>query len=142
MHRLGATAKCPRVGLAVDLTADGNLVTALRAAGFAEGVPVFWLLEGLSMYLAAAANVTLLSAAAALSPPGSVVCVGFIGDASKAPPSAPFTLEPAAFAALLARCGWGELSWARFGDPALHFGRGPEGRAPDASQCFGVAAKP
>ena len=38
--------------------------------------------------------------------------------------------------AFLARCGWGELSWARFGDPALHFGRWPEGRAPDASRCF------
>lgn len=134
-----AVALCPRVSPAVDLAAPDALRRALRAAGFDARVPTFWLLEGLTMYLTKDVNVSLLEQINSLSAAGSQLCGGFIADTSWmnkgfSPAFAPAVDE---YCALLREHGWsGEVVADRYGDANLNFGRYPEGRAPEASNCF------
>jgi methyltransferase (TIGR00027 family) len=66
---MGATARCERVAVPVDLREDWP--GALRAAGFDPARPAAWLVEGLLIYLTAAEAGRLLDEVAALSAPGS-----------------------------------------------------------------------
>lgn len=145
MTRLGARAPCPRAALSIDLTqSEEALPRALRAAGFSDTLPTFWLLEGLTMYLPAEVNAQLVRSMAQLSPSGSQLCVGFIADASKLPQQAKPVYAPPIpeFSALLRAHDWaGELQVDRFGDARLNFGRYPAGTPPDAMQCFALCDK-
>jgi methyltransferase (TIGR00027 family) len=49
LQREGATPRCERVAIGVDLASDWS--ASLLAAGFTPGSPSVWLLEGLLMYL-------------------------------------------------------------------------------------------
>ncbi len=69
----GATARATRVEVPVDLRRDWP--TALRQAGFDPALPSAWIVEGLLVYLPAAAQDELFSGIAALSAPGSEVAI-------------------------------------------------------------------
>lgn len=150
MGRLGAQAKCPRVALAIDLSAPEELSSALRLAGFDSALPTFWLMEGLTMYLPPEVNARLLSTMASLSASGSQLCSGIIADPSRMPKHAlpPFTPPIDEYDALCRRHGWAAsrvpetgLAAHRFGDPALDYGRYPKGVAPDLFQCFMLCSR-
>lgn len=64
-----ATPRCQRVAVPCDLRTDW--VTALAAAGFRPDRPTAWLVEGLLVYLEAAAARVLLARLTACSAPGS-----------------------------------------------------------------------
>ena len=70
LAREGAQAACLRHTLGVDL-ADPSWVRALCDAGYDAQAPSVWLIEGLLMYLDAAAVRALLRAVAELAVPGS-----------------------------------------------------------------------
>ena len=145
MARLEATAVCPRVALALDLSTPDALTRALRAGGFDKALPTFWLLEGLTMYLTPDVNSSMLEQIDALSAPGSHICAGFIADTASLPKNVipPFTPAISEYTALLRAHGWGgQLLAERFGDPGLNFGRYPVQLTPDASQCFVIAQRP
>jgi methyltransferase (TIGR00027 family) len=65
----GATARCERHALAIDLREDWP--AALRAAGFDPAQPTAWLAEGLLIYLGAEEAAELLQAVGDLAAPGS-----------------------------------------------------------------------
>jgi methyltransferase (TIGR00027 family) len=66
-----ATSRCRRTALAVDLREDWP--GALREAGFQQGQPTAWLVEGLMIYLSPDEAARLLTSIDALSAPGSRV---------------------------------------------------------------------
>jgi methyltransferase (TIGR00027 family) len=67
--RSGLAQACERIGVAADLTTDWT--APLRAAGFDQGQPTAWLVEGVLMYLTPQECDALLAAVTALSTPGS-----------------------------------------------------------------------
>jgi len=139
MARMDAAEMCPRVGLAVDLATADALTHALLAAGFDASVPTFWLLEGLTMYLAPHANTHLLEQISRLSAASSQICSGILADTSSLPEHVrpPFAPSVAEYTQMLRTHGWtGELGASFYGPPALDFGRYPEDRAPDTMQCL------
>ena len=69
----GAEPTCHRVGVAVDLRQDWP--TALQQAGFDPSAPSAWSVEGLLMYLPAAAQQLLFDRLQGLTAPGSRVAV-------------------------------------------------------------------
>lgn len=69
----GAEPKCNRVEVAVDLRQDWP--TALRQAGFNASAPSAWSVEGLLMYLPAAAQDLLFTRVQELTAPGSRIGV-------------------------------------------------------------------
>ncbi|MFB9207914.1 SAM-dependent methyltransferase [Nonomuraea spiralis] len=69
LRELGATARCERVPVPVDLREDWP--GRLRAAGFDPARPTAWLVEGLLIYLSAAEAGRLLGEIGALSAAGS-----------------------------------------------------------------------
>ena len=83
----GAQPTCHRVGVAVDLRQDWP--TALQQAGFDPSAPSAWSVEGLLMYLPAAAQQLLFDRLQGLTAPGSRVGVEAL---------APEFADPAAFA--------------------------------------------
>jgi methyltransferase (TIGR00027 family) len=69
----GAQPTCHRVGVAVDLRQDWP--TALQQAGFDPSAPSAWSVEGLLMYLPAAAQQLLFDRLQGLTAPGSRIAV-------------------------------------------------------------------
>ncbi len=90
----GAAPTATRRTIGIDLRDDWP--TALRAAGFATGMPTAWLVEGLLVYLPASAQDRLFDDITALSAPGSTLGTEYVPsivnfDAAKARElSAPF----------------------------------------------------
>lgn len=136
----GARAVCPCAHVAVDLREADALERALLVAGLDPTVPIFWLVEGVTMYLEEEVNAALLGAMRKLSAPKSQLCVGFT---SPTAPEAPAVLRyapgPEIFRATLEALGYRHVRVAVYGDEALNFGRYPEGRAPDLTQCLATA---
>jgi methyltransferase (TIGR00027 family) len=77
LHEHGAQPKANRVAVAVDLRRDWP--TALRQAGFDPSVPSVWSIEGLLMYLPAAAQDLLFDRIQDLAAPGSRLAVEGLG---------------------------------------------------------------
>ncbi|UMB68759.1 class I SAM-dependent methyltransferase [Mycobacterium paraterrae] len=77
LHEHGAEPKAHRVPVAVDLRQDWP--TALRQAGFDPSEPSFWSIEGLLMYLPAAAQDRLFERIQELAAPGSRIAVEGLG---------------------------------------------------------------
>jgi methyltransferase (TIGR00027 family) len=71
LHEHGAEPTCHRVGVPVDLRQDWP--KALQEVGFDASTPSAWSVEGLLMYLPAAAQELLFSRIEALTAPGSRV---------------------------------------------------------------------
>ena len=71
LHEHGAEPTCHRVGVAVDLRQDWP--EALQQAGFDASAPSVWSVEGLLMYLPAAAQELLFDRIQGLPAPGSRV---------------------------------------------------------------------
>ncbi|MFZ3343949.1 class I SAM-dependent methyltransferase [Mycobacterium sp.] len=69
LHEHGAEPTCNRVAVAVDLRQDWP--TALQQAGFDPSAPSVWSIEGLLMYLPAAAQDLLFTRIQDLAAPGS-----------------------------------------------------------------------
>jgi methyltransferase (TIGR00027 family) len=69
----GAEPTCNRIGVAVDLRQDWP--TALQRAGFDPSAPSAWSVEGLLMYLPAAAQQLLFDRLQGLTAPGSRIAV-------------------------------------------------------------------
>src|SRR5262249_23153269 len=74
---LGATPRCPRRVVRADLERDWT--GPLIGAGFGQGRPAAFLVEGLLMYLEAAAVGSLLAALERLARPGSWLGVDLVG---------------------------------------------------------------
>jgi len=134
-----ASARCRRVTVGVDLTADWD--DALVAAGFDRAAPSLWMVEGLLPYLEESAGARVLATAAALAAPGSRLGADSVGRAFLESPytrsylqalereHAPWkfgTDEPEAF---LAAAGW-HASAVRPGDEGVSHGRWPYPTAP------------
>jgi methyltransferase (TIGR00027 family) len=83
LHDHGAEPACNRVGVAVDLRQDWP--TALQQAGFDPSAPSVWSIEGLLMYLPAAAQDLLLDRIHDLAAPGSRLAVEGLGPEFAAP---------------------------------------------------------
>ncbi len=77
LHEHGAEPKATRVPVAVDLRQDWP--TALQQAGFDASAPSVWSIEGLLMYLPAAAQELLFNRIQELAAPGSRVAVEGLG---------------------------------------------------------------
>ena len=77
LHEHGAEPKAHRVPVAVDLRQDWP--TALREAGFDPSAPSVWSIEGLLMYLPAAAQDLLFERIQELAAPGSRIAVEGLG---------------------------------------------------------------
>ncbi len=77
LHEHGAEPKANRVAVAVDLRHDWP--TALRQAGFDPSAPSVWSIEGLLMYLPAAAQDLLFDRIQDLAAPGSRLAVEGLG---------------------------------------------------------------
>ncbi|MGA8330017.1 MAG: class I SAM-dependent methyltransferase [Mycobacterium sp.] len=77
LHEHGAEPKANRIAVAVDLRQDWP--TALRQAGFDPSAPSVWSIEGLLMYLPAAAQDLLFDRIQELTAPGSRVAVEGLG---------------------------------------------------------------
>ena len=77
LHEHGAEPKARRVPVAVDLRQDWP--TALRQAGFDAKAPSVWSIEGLLMYLPAAAQDLLFERIQDLAAPGSRIAVEGLG---------------------------------------------------------------
>lgn len=77
LHEHGAEPKAHRVPVAVDLRQDWP--TALRQAGFDPSQPSVWSIEGLLMYLPAAAQDLLFERIQELAAPGSRIAVEGLG---------------------------------------------------------------
>jgi methyltransferase (TIGR00027 family) len=77
LHEHGAEPKATRVPVAVDLRQDWP--TALQQAGFDATKPSVWSIEGLLMYLPAAAQELLFDRIQELAAPGSHVAVEGLG---------------------------------------------------------------
>jgi methyltransferase (TIGR00027 family) len=77
LHEHGAEPKATRVPVAVDLRQDWP--TALQQAGFDPTQPSVWSIEGLLMYLPAAAQELLFDRIQELAAPGSHVAVEGLG---------------------------------------------------------------
>ncbi len=73
----GADPTCHRVAVAVDLRQDWP--TALQQAGFDPSAPSVWSIEGLLMYLPAAAQDLLFARIQDLAAPGSRIAVEGLG---------------------------------------------------------------
>ena len=73
LARHGAEPKCNRVGVPVDLRQDWT--SALQQAGFDASAPSAWSVEGLLMYLPAAAQDLLFTRVQGLTGPGSRIAV-------------------------------------------------------------------
>jgi O-methyltransferase involved in polyketide biosynthesis len=69
----GATPRCERIAVAVDLRDDWP--AGLRTAGFDPGAPVAWVIEGLLVYLAKDSVDRLMRDVASLSGPGSRMAI-------------------------------------------------------------------
>jgi len=77
LHEHGAEPTCHRVAVAVDLRQDWP--TALRQNGFDPSAPSVWSIEGLLMYLPAAAQELLFDRIQDLAAPGSRIAVEDLG---------------------------------------------------------------
>ena len=77
LHEHGAEPKANRVAVAVDLRQDWP--TALQQAGFDPSAPSVWSIEGLLMYLPAAAQDLLFDRIQDLAAPGSRIAVEGLG---------------------------------------------------------------
>lgn len=77
LHDHGLQPACNRVAVAVDLRQDWP--TALQQAGFDPSAPSVWSIEGLLMYLPAAAQDLLLDRIQDLAAPGSRLAVEGLG---------------------------------------------------------------
>ena len=77
LHEHGAEPTCHRVAVAVDLRQDWP--TALQQAGFDPTAPSVWSIEGLLMYLPAAAQDLLFARIQDLAAPGSRIAVEGLG---------------------------------------------------------------
>jgi methyltransferase (TIGR00027 family) len=77
LHEHGAEPKANRVAVAVDLRHDWP--TALQQAGFDPSAPSVWSIEGLLMYLPAAAQDLLFDRIQDLAAPGSRIAVEGLG---------------------------------------------------------------
>jgi methyltransferase (TIGR00027 family) len=77
LHEHGAEPKANRIAVAVDLRQDWP--TALRQAGFDPSAPSVWSIEGLLMYLPAAAQELLFDRIQELAAPGSRLAVEGLG---------------------------------------------------------------
>jgi methyltransferase (TIGR00027 family) len=77
LHEHGAEPRAERVPVAVDLRQDWP--TALREAGFDAQAPSVWSIEGLLMYLPAAAQDLLFERIQELAAPGSRIAVEGLG---------------------------------------------------------------
>jgi methyltransferase (TIGR00027 family) len=77
LHEHGAEPKANRVAVAVDLRHDWP--TALQQAGFDPSAPSVWSIEGLLMYLPAAAQDLLFDRIQELAAPGSRIAVEGLG---------------------------------------------------------------
>jgi methyltransferase (TIGR00027 family) len=77
LHEHGAEPTCHRVAVAVDLRQDWP--TALQQAGFDPSAPSVWSIEGLLMYLPAAAQDLLFARIQDLAAPGSRIAVEGLG---------------------------------------------------------------
>jgi len=77
LHDHGLEPACNRVAVAVDLLQDWP--TALQQAGFDPSAPSVWSIEGLLMYLPAAAQDLLLDRIQDLAAPGSRLAVEGLG---------------------------------------------------------------
>ena len=77
LHEHGAEPTCNRVAVAVDLRQDWP--TALQQAGFDPSAPSVWSIEGLLMYLPAAAQELLFDRIQDLAAPGSRIAVEDLG---------------------------------------------------------------
>ena len=71
-----------------------------------------------------------------------MLCAGIIADKSKLPQDVPYAPSREAFTELVTGVGWANVAIPRYGDPELNFGRYPQGREPDASQCLCTAEWP
>jgi methyltransferase (TIGR00027 family) len=83
LHDHGAEPACNRVAVAADLRQDWP--TALQQAGFDPSAPSVWSIEGLLMYLPAAAQDLLLDRIHELAAPGSRLAVEGLGPEFAAP---------------------------------------------------------
>ena len=83
LHDHGAEPACNRVAVAVDLRQDWP--TALQQAGFDPSAPSVWSIEGLLMYLPAAAQDLLLDRIQDLAAPGSRLAAEGLGPEFAAP---------------------------------------------------------
>jgi methyltransferase (TIGR00027 family) len=77
LHEHGAEPKANRVAVAVDLRHDWP--TALQQAGFDPSAPSVWSIEGLLMYLPAAAQDLLFDRIHELAAPGSRIAIEGLG---------------------------------------------------------------
>lgn len=138
-----AESFCPRIGLSADLSVDNSLTNVLKASGYKDSLPTFWLMEGLTFYLSDAVNHSLMrqleSLGVSTATPGSgrhALCSGFCGDSSKMLPDVPFTPTPEVYGTFVKQFGFSTIDIALYGDSQMNFGRYPIDREPDASMCF------
>ncbi|MEU4160170.1 SAM-dependent methyltransferase [Actinoplanes sp. NPDC026670] len=81
----GATPRCARIAVSVDLTAAWS--SSLRDAGFRPQSPTLWLVEGLLYFLDGDQLHALLQEISDLSTPGSWILADFVTASSLASPS-------------------------------------------------------
>ena len=139
MDEAGATPRCDRRTVAVDLT--GPWAAPLEAAGFERPHPTVWLIEGLFPYLDEAAVDAVLTAGSALACPGSRLACDIVGRSFLTAPwtrpfldalvreGAPWRFGTDAPEELLARFGWDAVA-RRPGEDGASFGRWPFPVAP------------
>lgn len=141
LDQVGATPACRRRTVGTDLA--GDWTHAIRAAGHSCDEPTLWISEGLLVYLPADAAAGLLSTAAALSAPRSVLLCDLMGDGvTRAPfmqehlhrlaehgmPWKFFTPDPET---TLAASGWTTTWVDQPGSDTADFGRWPYPKIPD-----------
>ncbi|MEV4396303.1 SAM-dependent methyltransferase [Nonomuraea sp. NPDC049607] len=125
LRGLGATARCERVPVPVDLREDWP--GSLRAAGFDPARPTAWLAEGLLIYLSPAEAARLLDGIGALSAAGSGLAFEHDPAASAALAERARTMPELRRIATLWKGGLGEDAVARLN------ARGWRARTVDAS---------
>lgn len=154
LAELGAVARCRRVVIPADLSADWS--ATLGDSGFDRSRPAVWLAEGLSLYLTDAQVHQLLATLSELVAPGSWLCVDVLSHA--------FLISPrlAGFVAMMAANGsplqfgtddpedlvrahgW-RPQVTQFGEPAANFGRWimptPYGDDPHIPQGYLIIAR-
>jgi methyltransferase (TIGR00027 family) len=136
---LGAKPRCERRVVRADL--EGDWTSALSGAGFDKNRPAAFLVEGLLMYLEAAAVSSLLSALQRLARPGSWLGLDLVGTEMLSSPyikpflahldqlGCPWRFGTAEPEQLLARHGW-EATAVVPGEPEANYGRWPYPVAP------------
>mmetsp|Transcript_19812 Transcript_19812/g.39478 ORF Transcript_19812/g.39478 Transcript_19812/m.39478 type:complete len:297 (-) Transcript_19812:118-1008(-) len=108
---------CPRRVVSADFTVENDLTNSLKGAGYDAAGRGLFLAEGLIMYLGEAQR-SFLQEVSRLAAPGSVLILNFLDG-----PSNTSNLSTDQLKELLLAEGWTDLTFNKFGDNVLNYGR-------------------